>query len=68
VLEKVGPIETEESLSLFDTHAFCGKARQAGFTLAVCRDLYIHHFGTRTYAHGAPVGSPAPYPSGGTRP
>jgi hypothetical protein len=27
-------------------------ARQVG--LGVCRDLFIHHFGTRTFAHSAP--------------
>jgi hypothetical protein len=31
------------------------KARQAGFTLVCARDLYIHHFGSRIYAHGAPA-------------
>jgi hypothetical protein len=24
-----------------------------GFSLAVCRDLFVHHFGTRTFAHSA---------------
>lgn len=43
-------------LSLFDTDILSSKARQAGFTLACCRDLFIHHFGTRTFAHGASRG------------
>jgi len=30
-------------------------ARKAGFTLACCKDLFVHHFGTRTFAHGAPI-------------
>ena len=30
------------------------RTRQVGFNLAVCRDLFIHHFGTRTFAHTAP--------------
>jgi O-antigen biosynthesis protein len=42
-------------LSLFDTDILSAKARQAGYALAVCRDLFIHHFGTRTFAHGAPT-------------
>ncbi len=41
-------------LGVFDTDALCHKARQAGYTLACCRDLFIHHFGSRTFAHGAP--------------
>ncbi len=42
-------------LGFFDTNALCQKARQAGFTLACCRDLFIHHFGSRTFAQGAPA-------------
>jgi GT2 family glycosyltransferase len=47
VLTKIG-----RDLGLFDTDILSAKARQAGFTLACCRDLFIHHFGTRTFAHG----------------
>jgi GT2 family glycosyltransferase len=54
VLEKVGPLD-REGLGLFDTDALSLKARQAGYQLGVCRDLFVHHFGTRTFAHGAPV-------------
>ena len=39
-------------LGLFDTDILSAKAQQAGFSLAVCRDLFVHHFGTRTFAHG----------------
>jgi GT2 family glycosyltransferase len=42
-------------LELFDTDVLSARARQAGYTLAVCKDLFIHHFGSRTFAHGAPV-------------
>src|SRR5436189_1873870 len=42
-------------LSLFDTDILSVKARQAGYTLGVCRDLFIQHFGARTFAHGAPA-------------
>jgi GT2 family glycosyltransferase len=56
VLTRIGRDLTEWSdLSLFDTDILSAKARQAGFTLACCRDLFIHHFGTRTFAHGAPA-------------
>jgi GT2 family glycosyltransferase len=53
VLDRLGPLE-EEGLGLFDTDVLSSKARQAGYSLAVCRDLFVHHFGTRTFAHGAP--------------
>jgi O-antigen biosynthesis protein len=57
VLERVGPGLNEwTDLSLFDTDILSRKAEQAGFRAVVCRDLFIHHFGTRTFAHGAPAG------------
>jgi hypothetical protein len=56
VLTKSGPeLERWSDLGLFDTHILSAKARQAGFTLACCRDVFIHHFGTRTFIHGAPA-------------
>ena len=58
VLERVGDLG-ETGLGLFDTDALSLRARQAGFTLACCRDLFVHHFGTRTFAHGAPAAAGA---------
>ncbi len=55
VLGRLGPLLESEGLGLFDTDVLSSKARQAGYSLAVCRDLFVHHFGTRTFAHGAPV-------------
>jgi GT2 family glycosyltransferase len=54
VLDRIGPLD-EDGLGLFDTDVLSVKARQAGYTLAVCRDLFVHHFGTRTFALGAPA-------------
>ena len=55
VLDRIGPGLNEwTDLGLFDTDILSAKAQEAGFTLACCRDLFIHHFGTRTFAHGAP--------------
>ncbi len=57
VLRRIGPLRTaEDELGIFDTDRLCTSARQAGFTLACCSDLFVHHFGTRTFAHGAAVG------------
>ena len=53
-LIKMGPLDPWTDLSLFDTDILSAKARQAGYTLAVCRDLFVHHFGARTFASGAP--------------
>lgn len=57
VLDRIGTpnIDKWTDLSLFDTDILSVKARQAGFTLSCCRDLFVHHFGTRTFSHGAPV-------------
>jgi len=53
VLNKLGSAVNEWSdLGLFDTDILSAQAREAGFALAVCRDVFIHHFGTRTFAHG----------------
>jgi GT2 family glycosyltransferase len=60
VLQKVEPLQTDSGLGIFDTVALCGKARQAGFTLACCKDLFIHHFGSKVFAHGGPAGSSKP--------
>ncbi len=54
VLEKIEPLDKWSDLGLFDSDILSAKARQAGFTLACCRDLFVHHFGARTFAHGAP--------------
>ena len=55
VLERVGwGLDEWRDLSLFETDILSAKAHQEGFTLVCCRDLFIHHFGTRTFAHGAP--------------
>ena len=52
-MERIGlpKLEKWTDLSLFDTDILSVKARQAGFTLACCRDLFVHHFGTRTFSH-----------------
>jgi len=56
VLTKIGiELEPWTDLSLFDTDILSSKARQAGFTLACCRDCFVHHFGTRTFARGPAV-------------
>ncbi len=53
-LDQQGGLNKWTDLSLFDTDILSTKVRQLGYSLAVCRDLFVHHFGTRTFAHGAP--------------
>jgi len=58
VLQRIGSLDQWSDLGLFDTDIVSAKACEAGFTLAICRDLFVHHFGTRTFAHG-PAQSPS---------
>ena len=58
--DRLAELEKWTDLSLFDTDILSVKARQAGFTLACCRDLFVHHFGTRTFSHGAPAKAAKP--------
>jgi O-antigen biosynthesis protein len=56
VLDRLGSaLHQWTDLSLFDSDILSSKARQAGYTLVRCSDVFIHHFGTRTFAHGAPT-------------
>jgi hypothetical protein len=54
VLDGLGSLD-EDDLGLFDTDVLSVKVRRAGYSLAVCRDLFVHHFGPRTFALGAPA-------------
>jgi GT2 family glycosyltransferase len=54
VLKRIGHLREWSDLALFDTDLLSVKARQAGFTLTCCLDLFVHHFGTRSFVHGAP--------------
>jgi GT2 family glycosyltransferase len=54
LLAKVGPsLEPWTDLKLFDTDILSAKAREAGYQLAVARNLFVHHFGTRTFSAGS---------------
>ncbi len=60
-----GGLDKWTDLSLFDSDILSTKAKQCGYNLAVCRDVFIHHFGTRTFAHGSPL---APATAGNAQP
>jgi GT2 family glycosyltransferase len=55
MIKQIGPdLDKFTDLGLFDSDILSAKARQAGFNLAVSSDIFIHHFGTRTFMHTAP--------------
>jgi len=49
VYETVGGLDERFGLGMFDDDDLAERARRAGFTLAVTRDLFVHHFGSRTF-------------------
>jgi GT2 family glycosyltransferase len=50
VYDAVGGLDERFGLGLFDDDDLAERARRAGFTLAVARDMFIHRFGSRTFA------------------
>ena len=49
VYDKIGGLDERFGLGFFDDDDLAVRARQAGFELAVAHDLFIHHFGSRTF-------------------
>ena len=49
-MTKIGGLDERFGLGLFDDDDLAERVRRAGFELAVAHDLFIHHFGSRTFA------------------
>ena len=49
VYEKIGGLDERFGLGFFDDDDLAERARRAGFDLAVAQDLFVHHFGSRTF-------------------
>jgi hypothetical protein len=52
VYEKVGALDERLGIGFFDDD-LAERARRAGFQLALAHDLFVHHFGSRTFAANA---------------
>jgi glycosyltransferase involved in cell wall biosynthesis len=50
VYQAVGGLDEQFGLGYFDDDDLAVRARRAGFALAVARDVFVHHFGSRTFA------------------
>jgi hypothetical protein len=50
VYDAIGGIDERFGLGFFDDDDLAQRARRAGFELAVAHDLFLHHFGSRTFA------------------
>src|SRR6185437_10326448 len=46
----IGGLDERFGLGFFDDDDLALRARRAGFRLAVAHDLFVHHFGSRTFA------------------
>jgi hypothetical protein len=53
VCDAVGGLDERFGLGFFDDDDLVLRARRASFELAVARDLFLHHFGSRTFAGNA---------------
>ena len=49
VYDKIGGLDERFGLGLFDDDDLAERVRRAGFELAVAHDLFVHHFGRRTF-------------------
>jgi len=49
VYETIGGLDEQFGLGFFDDDDLAERARRAGLELAVAHDLFIHHFGSRTF-------------------
>ena len=49
VFDQVGNFDEQFGLGFFDDDDLCVRAREAGFQLLVAEDVFVHHFGNRTF-------------------
>jgi GT2 family glycosyltransferase/Tfp pilus assembly protein PilF len=49
VLERTGGFDERYGLGFFDDDDLCLRARDEGYRLLVAQDVYVHHFGSRTF-------------------
>jgi GT2 family glycosyltransferase len=50
VLEEVGGLDEQYGVGNFEDDDYCMRVRSAGYSIYVCDDVFIHHFGSRSFA------------------
>ena len=50
VYQAIGGLDERFGLGFFDDDDLAVRARRAGFALALAHDVFVHHFGSRTFA------------------
>jgi glycosyltransferase involved in cell wall biosynthesis/2-polyprenyl-3-methyl-5-hydroxy-6-metoxy-1,4-benzoquinol methylase len=49
VVDRIGLLDERFGLGCFDDDDYCKRAQAAGFRAVIARDVFIHHFGGRTF-------------------
>ncbi len=49
VIEKIGGFDPQFGLGNFEDDDFCIRARIAGFRIKIAHDVFVHHFGSKTF-------------------
>jgi len=50
VLNEIGGIDPRFGVGNFEDDDFCMRVRAAGYKIYVCNDVFIHHFGSQSFA------------------
>jgi GT2 family glycosyltransferase len=50
VLNEIGGIDPRFAVGNFEDDDFCMRVRAAGYKIYVCNDVFIHHFGSQSFA------------------
>ncbi len=50
VIDEIGGIDERFGVGNFEDDDFCLRVRAAGYGIYVCDDVFIHHFGSQTFA------------------
>jgi hypothetical protein len=50
VIDEIGGIDTRYGIGNFEDDDFCIRVQAAGYQIVVCEDVFIHHFGSVSFA------------------
>ncbi|HTV94170.1 MAG TPA: glycosyltransferase family 2 protein [Verrucomicrobiae bacterium] len=50
VLDQIGALDERYAFGNFEDDDYCMRVRAAGYWIYVCDDVFIHHFGSRSFA------------------
>jgi GT2 family glycosyltransferase len=50
VIDQIGGMDTRYGIGNFEDDDFCIRVKAAGYQIVVCEDVFIHHFGSASFA------------------